>query len=44
MADELTDGERRMLERQDGDYEPPILAEPQGGPIPEWAPEPDDND
>ncbi|GIE29975.1 hypothetical protein Ait01nite_030200 [Actinoplanes italicus] len=43
MADEeFTDGEERMRERQDGDYTPPILAEPRGGPIPVWAPEPDD--
>ncbi|GGN86345.1 hypothetical protein GCM10010112_67790 [Actinoplanes lobatus] len=30
-----------MRQRQDGDYEPPILAEPRGGPIPVWAPESD---
>jgi len=41
VADDLTDREERMQERQDGDYQPPILVEPQGGPIPEWAPEPD---
>lgn len=27
--------------RQDGDYSPPILAEPTGGPVPEYRPIPD---
>lgn len=34
----------RMRERQDGGYQPPILAEPKGGPIPEWRPANDDQD
>jgi hypothetical protein len=42
--DDLTEAERRMRDRQDGDYQPPILVEPEGGPIPEWAPESDDED
>lgn len=28
--------------RQGGDYEPPVLAEPAGGDIPEWQDEPDE--
>lgn len=27
----------------DGDYEAPILAEPVGGPIPQWAPDDEDD-
>lgn len=34
----MTDREDRVRDRQDGDYEPPILAEPTGGPIPPWSP------
>lgn len=36
MADKPTPKKRRVSAggRQDGDYAPPILAEPQGGPIP----------
>jgi hypothetical protein len=41
---EQDEREQKMLERQDGDYTPPILTEPAGGPVPEWAPEPDDQD
>ncbi len=34
----MTDSEARVRDRQDGDYHPPILAEPSGGPIPPWRP------
>lgn len=30
-----------LEERMDGDYEPPVLAEPIGGPIPDWDPPPE---
>lgn len=30
--------EDNVRERQDGDYTPPILAEPVGGPVPPWQP------
>ncbi len=36
--EDLTEAELRMRGRQDGDYSPPILAEPKGGPIPEYQP------
>jgi len=26
-----------MRDRMDGDYEPPVLAEPAGGPVPPWS-------
>lgn len=38
--EDLTDGEKRMQDRQAGNYSPPILAEPKGGPIPEYRPFP----
>lgn len=33
-----------LSERMDGDYEAPVLAEPTGGPVPEWDPPPDEPD
>lgn len=39
----MTEAEQRMRDRQDGDYQPPILVEPVGGPIPPWRPIPDDS-
>lgn len=30
-----------MIARMDGGYEPPILVEPPGGPVPEWQPNDD---
>lgn len=38
----MTEAEDRVRERQDGDYEPPILTEPAGGPVPPWRPAEDD--
>lgn len=32
----MTDAEKRVRDRQSGDYKPPILAEPVGSPIPPW--------
>lgn len=35
----MTEAERKALrERMGGDYEPPVTAEPAGGPIPPWRP------
>lgn len=39
----MTEPEARVRERQDGHYEPPVLSEPTGGPIPQWQPIPDDS-
>ncbi len=30
------DSDQGMRRRMDGDYEPPILTEPDGGPVPGW--------
>ena len=35
--------EKRVRDRQAGDYTPPVLAEPRGGPIPPWQPTTDDS-
>ncbi len=35
-TDSPTPERDRMRDRQDMDYLPPVLAEPIGGPIPEW--------
>lgn len=37
-----TDAARRLRERMDGDYEVPVLTEPDGGPVPQWRPMPED--
>lgn len=34
----MTEAEKRVQDRQNGDYTPPILVEPVGGPIPPWQP------
>ena len=34
----MTDSEDKTRDRQDIDYEPPVIAEPVGGPIPPWSP------
>jgi hypothetical protein len=34
----VTEAEKRMRDRQNGDYTPPVLAEPIGGPVPPWRP------
>jgi hypothetical protein len=34
----MPEPDQRVRERQAGDYEPPILREPDGGPIPPWRP------
>lgn len=36
------DDARRVRERMDGDYEAPVLAEPVGGPVPQWQPAPEE--
>lgn len=38
-----TEDARRLRERMDGDYEVPVLAEPDGGPVPQWQPTPEDD-
>lgn len=37
----MTASGKGMRERQNGDYAAPILAEPDGGPIPQWTPDED---
>lgn len=37
-----TDATDRLRERMDGDYEVPVLADPVGGPVPQWLPAPED--
>lgn len=39
----MTEAEKRVRDRQAGDYTPPVLAEPRGGPIPPWRPAPGDS-
>lgn len=34
----MNEREQRVADRQDGDYRPPILTEPKGGPIPSTEP------
>jgi hypothetical protein len=34
----------RLRERQDGGYRPPVVTEPDGGPIPQWQPPTGDDD
>lgn len=38
----MTEAEKRVQDRQAGDYEPPILTESGGGPVPEWRPDDDE--
>jgi hypothetical protein len=38
----VTDAEKRVQDRQAGDYAPPILTEPRRGPVPEWRPADDE--
>lgn len=38
-APDPTEDLRRVQDRMDGDYEAPILAEPVGGPVPDWQPD-----